>query len=166
MSTKWRTPVPQLGLPGTERDFIGRLVQWLREQEREPEYDLEETLALGGLGVAYRLVGFEGRHAGYTPPDEVTVITGPAAPGKFVITGLHFGTQEVAISAEIYLRKNAVDNLIAILDPTAGKEKDIIGGSAGAGAITLDASDESIVLKTLATASGQYGWAGSYVNVE
>jgi len=164
---KWKSPVPFMGTAEDEREFLGRLIRWLAEQERVAEYDLEEILAFGGLGVAHRIEGFEGLlAAGYTPGDEATIITGPAAPGKYVVTSLHMGTQETTDPAEIYLVKAGAYNLLAQLDPTGVADKDIIGGSVGAGYITLDAADESIVLKTTGSATGKYGWAGSYVNVD
>ncbi len=163
---RWKTPVPLQSRIESERAYLQRLATWLSEQEQSAEYEVEANIALGGRTVAERIFGFEDEHSGYTPPDEVTLLTGPAAPRKFIVIGLHIGTKEDTISAEIYVRKAAKDIIIAILDPGAAKEKDIIGGSAGAGAITLDAPDESIVLKTLATASGDYGWAGSYLDVE
>lgn len=158
---KWRTPVPQKGELENIDIFIQRLVRWLKEQEREADYDLEEILAFGGVGVAYRTAGFEGKHTPSAPPETTTLLTGPAAPSKYIVIGLHVGTLD-ATPADFYLRKAGADNLIATLPATS--DKPVIGGG-GSGPITLDAADESIIMKTRAGATLEYGWTGSYVNV-
>lgn len=163
---KWKTPTPLIGQIETEREFLLRLSRWLRDQERPAEYDVEDNIALGGLHVAPSMIGFEGEHSGYSPPDEVILLTGPTAPSKFIVVSLHIGTTEGAVSAEIYVRKASTDGIIAVLNPATSEEKDVIGGGGSAGAVVLDAADEKIVLKTLAGATGIYGWAGSYVLVE
>ena len=163
---KWRTPVPLPGLlpmsPENTQLYLVQLARWLLYQEQGAEYALEDDLAFGGPDVANRIVGFEGRHVPSAPPETVTLLTGPATPGKFVVIGLHAGTLDATIS-DFYVRKDGVDNLIASLPGTS--DKDVIGGS-GSGYLTLDAADESIIMKTRAGATVEYGWAGSYVNVD
>jgi len=167
---RWKTPVPLPGLlpmsPENTQWYLIHLARWLLEQERGAEYNLEDDLAFGGPDVANRIVGFEEEHSEYSAPDEVILLTGPAAPGKFIVIGLHIATTEAAESLLIYVRKDTTDCLIATLNPDTGLDKDVIGGSGGAGPITLDAPDEKIVIKTHTDATGDYGWAGSYVNVE
>lgn len=156
---KWQTPVPQVGLPGTEREFIQRLTQWLREQEQEPEYSLEATLAFGGLGVAEKMFGFEGSSDSYSAPEDITILTGPSGASKKIVTSINVHVVALPGTLDLVHKKGAVETTIADIDLTDHNHV------ASSYFICLDATDKSLILRIL-SGSSKVSWLGTYVDVD
>ncbi len=162
---KWKTPVPQIGLPGTERDYLQRLVRWLGEQEQEKEFHLEEYLAFGGIDVASRIFGFEGLWTGYAALGEHVMLPAPSGSNKSVVVGLHISAADASGDFQVVKRKGTTDSEIMTLDTSALIHEEVVGGHKS-GYITLDATDESLVVKALSGATDDFSYSGSYIDVE
>ena len=162
---RWKTPVPLPGLlpmsPENTQWYLVHLARWLLEQEREKDYDLESSLIFGGLGVAERIFGFEHVWNGYSAPAEYVALAAPTGATKKIILAFHIHLESLPGVAEVVLRKDAVD--VGIFDITTADHADIIQDHTGI--ITLDASDESIVIK-VASGSSDIVWSGTYLHVE
>lgn len=165
MELKWKTPVPQLGNVEDERVFIERLVRWLREQEREKDFYLEEFLAFGGTDVASRIFGFEGRWSGYAALSERTILPAPSGSNKTVVVGLHISSAGTSGDFQLVKRKGTVDAEIMVLDTSVLTHEEVVGGHK-TGYIVLDSTDESLVVKALTGATDAFSYSGSYIDVE
>jgi hypothetical protein len=161
---KWRSPVPFMRTTEDEREFIGRLIRWLSEQEQGPEYDLEANLAFGGLGVAERIFGFEGLITGYSAPSEHEILAAPSGPNKKVIVGGRAHIAAATGTFQVIKRKDSVDVVIFEVVASASNKGDSIT-STGSGYVTLDAADESLRLHTI-SGTADVSYSGSYVDVD
>ena len=159
---KWKTPVPRITPDETERSFILRLTRWIGEQEREPDFDLDEYLAFGGIGVANRILGFEGLITGYSAPSTHTIMTAPSGSSKKVIIALNTIVNATAVF-HVVKAKGAVDSLIAEVDNTAHAHANIVDVSSGF--ITLDAEDETIEIQTV-SGTTDISYSGSYLDID
>ncbi len=166
---KWRTPVPLPGLlpmsPENTQLYLIHLARWLLYQEREKEYDLEPSLIFGGPGVAEKIFGFEHLWTGYAAaPQEYVALAAPTGAKKKIIIAMHIHIEANPGTATVILRKAGVDIPLAdVATGVGGVHEDIIQGHTGY--ITLDASDESLVVEVL-TGNSDISWTGSYVDVD
>jgi len=157
---RWKTPVPiQAQIESTD-NYLRRLAEWLREQERPTEYDLEAILAFGGLGVSERIFGFEGLISGYSAPSTHEILSAPTGTQKKIILGLHVSVDGTA-TCDVQLNKNSTLSFIAQIIDT---HEEIIG-SHRSGYITLDATDESIEIATV-SGTADISYVGSYILVD
>lgn len=157
---RWKTPVPIIGPNERNRQFLTRLAQWLSEQERTAEYDLEAILAFGGTGVSERIFGFEGLISGYTAPSTHEILSAPTGTQKKIVLGLHISVDGTA-TCDVQLNKNSTLSFIAQIVNT---HEEIIG-SHRSGYITLDATDESIEIATV-SGTADISYVGSYILVD
>lgn len=166
MELKWRTPPPPAP-PGAEDevvDWVTRIVQWLEEQEREPDYVVESIISLGGPGLAERLTGFEGVITGYAIPTTTVILTAPAAGKRRIVTSLSLHSPAVTETALLQKDKGGINIPIYELDTISmGHLK---GQRAlAAGPIVLDAIDETLELvNTAGTADISY--VGAFLEVD
>lgn len=164
---KWKTPVPLISAlsqsPGNIQAFLVQLVQWLQEQERTPDWAVESNLIFGGLGVAERLFGFEALITGYGTPVEEVVVAAPEGASKKIVIAFHVHIKTKPGTADIILRKGGTDIVICRVDADVKDHQDVIQDHTGI--ITLDATDESLVLEIL-TGSSDITLSGTVFNVE
>ncbi|KKN65230.1 hypothetical protein LCGC14_0484060 [marine sediment metagenome] len=164
---KWKTPVPLISAlaqsPGNIQAFLVQLVQWLQEQERTPDWAVESNLIFGGLGVAERLFGFEALLTGYSAPEEQVVVAAPEGASKKIIIAFHIHVESSPGTVDIILRKGGTDIVICRVDAAVKTHEDVIQQHTGI--ITLDATDESLVINIL-TGSSDITLSGTVFNVE
>jgi len=161
---KWRSPVPLQGQIESERLYLRRLATWLNEQERDKDFDLEASLAFGGLGVAERMFGFEGLITGYTPPSDThPLLQGPTGTRKFIIIGLHVAIAGVGVF-DVVKRKVSTDSLLVRVDDTVVDHEEVVGRHK-TGFIVLDAANEGIRIKTV-SGTADISFSGSYLDVD
>jgi hypothetical protein len=149
--------------PERTQFFLRELAQWLQEQEQEGDWDVEAMLAFGGLGVAERMVGFEGLITSYTPPSTHDVLGAPAAAKKRIVVGLHVAIDGTGVF-KVVKNKNTVLSLIVKVDNTDHDHEEVVGRHK-AGYITLDATDESLEIVTV-SGTADISFSGSYVDVD
>ena len=171
MSIKWRKPPPPAPvMPATSHFYAwaSRLVQWLREQEIDTGADIESTVAIGGPGVAERMLGFEGKITGYTPPDTTAILmagqASPAAGKRRIIVGITIHSEGVAEVGVLQKNKNsALTVLFSFNTSAAAGNKD--PNPFTRGPIVLDSIDESLeILITAGSADVHY--SGAYLEVD
>ncbi len=156
---KWKTPVPQIGQVETERQFLDRLSAWLREQEEAQDYDLEELIAFGGIGVANRMYGFEGYENSYTAPEDFIMLAAPSGSQKKIVILAHihiFGNPGEVI---VFKKKGALESAISDINTTTHNHEHVQGP------ITLDATNEELWFRII-SGTTPVSWSGSYVLVD
>ncbi len=159
---RWRSLVPTPGDLETDREFLNRLIRWLRDQERTADFDLEEFLAFGGAGMASRIQGFEGVITGYSPPSTHEILAAPTGARKKVVIGLRISIASAG-DFNVVKAKGATDAAVYFLDGSSELNAQVIGDRAGY--ITLDATDETLEIQTI-SGSADISYEGSFIDVE
>lgn len=166
---KWKTPPPPVPIFGKELDidWAERLIQWLRDQERNRDIDVESIVSVGGLGVAERLIGFEKIFSGYTPTETLEILDAPAAGKRRVIVGFSFHAEDLLAIGTIHKTIGATEYIITSFDTTAPpgnnqKDPPIVSVK---GLVTLDDITETIEI-TITSGTSDIHVTGSYLEVD
>lgn len=166
---KWRTPpprVPQINVEKNIPDWASRLIQWLDRQEREKDYDVESIIALGGAGVAERLLGFEVLLTGYSPTHTADILAAPAAGKKRIITSFHIHMAAADAVGTVQKDINGTNYIIGEFDTSGApgnQDPDLTGG--GSGVTVLDGVLEKLEI-TITAGTSDISITGAYLEVD
>ena len=112
--------------------------------------------------MAEKIFGFEGLITP-SPPDTTTILSAPTGAQKKIVIGLHVQQTGAVGTFNVVKNKNSVISILVEMDSSVLNHEEIVGRHKS-GYITLDSSDESLEIRTLA-GTANISFSGSYLDV-